>query len=463
MQLTVPVRLTEAADAMRARPIGDISGDLLRICTDTRDGIQRSLFFALKGENADGHRFVRQAFEGGAAAAVVQRFVEDGGLPQLIVSDPLVALGDLAQWYRGQFQLPIIGITGSVGKTSTREMVAHALRARFTVLTSEQNFNNEIGVPKTLFELDKRQQACVLEMGMRGSGQIARLAAIAAPRVGVITNIGLSHVELLGSREAIAAAKAELLEALPSDGAAVINAEDQFADYLAGRTRAKVITYGTAKTADFRATHARFTEAGEPRFRLNGVPARVNAPGVHHVVNACAAAAVGSVLGLTVQEVAAQLETYRPPAMRMETIELPDGTTILNDAYNAAPDSMRSALETLALMAGSRRRAVAVLGDMKELGQESEAGHRYVGEQAAARKPGLLITVGKMAEWTAEAASALGKSRIHRFADTESAAAGTRELTKPGDLVLIKGSRAMAMERIVDALTKGNERKRKKK
>jgi UDP-N-acetylmuramoyl-tripeptide--D-alanyl-D-alanine ligase len=337
-------------------------------------------------------------------------------------------------------------------------MIAHVLGARLNVLMSEKNFNNEIGVPQTVFQLGPEHQAAVIEMGMRGAGQIAQLADIAAPTIGVITNVGLSHVELLGSREAIAAAKAELLEKLPAAGVAVINADDSYAGHLVSRTSAAIQTYGTSRGASFRATHARFNSSGESTFRINGKTMSVRAPGVHHVINAAAACAVASVLGVSLEEVADRLLTFRPPAMRMEILELEDGTTIINDAYNAAPDSMRSALETLSVMAGSHRRPVAILGDMKELGPESESGHRYVGEQAAARKPALLVTVGKLAGWMADSASSLGSRRIKRFPDTEAAAAEIKDLIKPGDLVLIKGSRAMAMEKIVDSLTL-NERK----
>ena len=455
------ISLIDAVEAMRARPIGDVRGDASRVCTDTRENVPRSLFFALKGESADGHRFVRQAFEKGAAAAVVQRFVEDGGLPQLIVANPLEALGDLAAWYRSRFDVAVVGITGSVGKTSTKEMVAHSLAARLNVLLSEKNFNNEIGVPQTLFQLARPHQVAVIEMGMRGPGQIARLAEIAAPRVGVVTNIGLSHVELLGSREEIAAAKAELLEALPADGTAVINGDDDFAPFLSARSGGRVVTYGTSRQSDFRATHVRFNESGESSFRINGKKVAIHAPGVHHVVNAAAACAVASAFGIGVEDVAAQLESYHPPAMRMETLQLPNGTTVLNDAYNAAPDSMRSALETLAVMAGGKRRAVAVLGDMKELGKESDEGHRYVGEQVAGRKVDLLVTVGNLARGIAESAErTLGKRKVHSFASTETAAATIPELLKPGDIVLVKGSRAMAMERIVEAVKTKNEKRK---
>ncbi len=432
------------------------------VCTDTRQGAEGALFFALAGENADGHDFVARAFGAGAAAAVVERRVEGAAGPQIVVPDALKALGQLARWYRERFDIPVIGITGSVGKTSTREMVACALRAKLNVLTSEKNFNNEIGVPLTLLKLDSSHRAAVIEMGMRGAGQIAELCAIARPNVGLITNIGLSHIELLGSRERLARAKGELLEGLPTDGAAILPADDDFARALVRIARGRrVRTFGLKEGADFHATDITFDSDGTSRSRINGVQFTIHAAGVHHIVNACAACAVAAELGIPLEDAAAQLESYRAPAMRMESVALADGITLLNDAYNAAPDSMRAALETLRMVSNGRR-TVAILGDMKELGDWSDVAHRVVGETAAREGVDLLVCVGAAAQIIAGSARGqLGDSRVVSYSDTHSAARNAANLLETGDVVLVKGSRAMAMEQIVYAIMEAkNERNR---
>ncbi len=449
-----PISIVDAAKAMNARIAGSVAGSSSSICTDTRDGAAGSLFFALHGENSDGHRYAASAAEQGAAAVVVDHELTDVAAPQLVVHDTLKALGDLARSYRNRFDIPVVGITGSVGKTSTKEMIACALGVKFKVLAGQKNFNNEIGVPKTLFGLGPEHHAAVIEMAMRGAGQIAWLADVARPRIGVITNIGLSHIELLGSRENIAAAKAELLDAVPPDGLAILNADDEYCDFLRSKCHCPVVTFGVQNDAGFRAADARFTDSSST-FRVNGIEFRINATGVHHVINACAACAAASHLGIALHDVAAQLETFQAPAMRMESTTRTDGTTILNDTYNAAPDSMRAALETLRLLAGGRRRAVAVLGDMRELGEYSRDAHRYVGETAGDAGIDLLVTVGEAAAGIADAAyERLGPAKIERYADTLTAADQIPSLIRPGDLVLVKGSRAMEMEKIVQALTR---------
>ena len=447
--------LSEVARATGARVVDrsdGIDGTVRGICTDTRQASDGSLFFALRGENSDGHAYVAQAFEGGCVGAVVEREIDGAAGPQLVVPDALQALGHVARHYREKFSIPVIGITGSVGKTSTKVMVACALRANLDVLASEKNFNNEIGVPLTLFNLAPHHQAAIIEMGMRGPGQIADLCAIARATVGLITNVGITHIELLGSRESIFRAKGELIDSLPEDGLAILPSDDDFAaDLRRMAANHRVITFGVRNQADFRATDIAFSPDGASRFNVNGVPFEVRVPGVHHVVNACAACAVAGELGITLTEVAAQLATFRPPAMRMETRELGDGITLLNDAYNAAPDSMRAALETLAMMSGGRR-TVAILGDMRELGDWSEPAHRFVGETAAAHRIDLILTIGEAARWIAASTADGSPSIVVSFPDTEMAAREVASLVRPDDIVLVKGSRAMEMERIVEAL-----------
>ncbi|MCC6730841.1 MAG: UDP-N-acetylmuramoyl-tripeptide--D-alanyl-D-alanine ligase [Chthonomonadales bacterium] len=449
-----PIGVAELARIVGARVRGPAGGLALGVCIDSRQGAAGSVFFALRGERADGHAFVRAAFEAGAAAAVVERAVDGAGQPQLEVADPLTALGDLARAWRSRFDLPLVGVTGSVGKTSTRDMVAAALGPRLRVHASESNHNNEIGVPLTLLGLAGDHEAAVVEMAMRGAGQIAHLCEIARPIVGVVTNVGVSHLELLGSRQAIADAKAELLEALPSRGAAVLPADDPFVERLTARCRCRALTFGLSAGADVRVTDLAFGDGGEPRFRLNGLRVTLRAPGVHHARNAAAAVAAALALGLKLEEAVAGLDGFRAPAMRMEVITGRGGVLVLNDTYNAAPDSMAAALATLALRAASPgARAVAVLGDMKELGAYSEEAHRYVGELPEMACVGLLVTVGREAEAIACAARArLPAEAVVSLTDTLAAAGELPRRVRPGDVVLVKGSRAMEMERIVRAL-----------
>lgn len=447
-----PISLDDAARAMGSLLSGELSGEFSSVCTDTREGASGSLFFALCGENSDGHQYAAQAAADGAVGLVVDHELARISIPQLIVPDTLKALGELARYYRSRFDIPVVAVTGSVGKTSTKEMIATVLGSKFCVLTSRKNFNNEIGVPKTLFELGPEHSAAVVELAMRGPGQIDWLAEIARPQIGVITNIGLSHVELLGSREGLADAKAELLDHLPTDGAAILNADDDFVDFLRDRCPCRVVTFGVKRPADYRAVDLHFAPDGTSRFTVNGASIMLNAPGVHHVINACAACAVADALGISLPDTAASLAEFKTPAMRMESINRADGTTILNDTYNAAPDSMRSALETLRLLAGGRR-TVAVLGDMRELGDFSEEAHRYVGEVAGDSDLDLLITVGTGAMQIAAAAEReLTPDHVVSSPDTETAVREVPTLVQPGDIVLVKGSRAMEMEKIVRAL-----------
>ncbi len=450
-----PISIQQAAQVIGAEIVGASEGEAHGVCTDSRQETLGTLFFALRGETGDGHQYVTEAIRKGAAAAVVERFVEGVEGTQLVVADTLRALGMLGSFYRQRFDIPVVGVTGSVGKTSTKETLACALSAKYRTHASAKNFNNEIGVPLTLFGLEASHQAAVIEMAMRGRGQIAELAEIALPTIGVITNIGVSHIELLGSRDAIAATKAELLESLPAGGMAIIPADDDYADFLRSRCGCPTRSFGVEKPADFQVTDVRFTKDGHPHFRVNGCPMAIPAPGVHHLANAAAACSVADALGISLEAVAERLRSFRPPAMRMETLLLPDGSILLNDAYNAAPDSMRAALMTLRLTAqGRRARSVAVLGEMRELGEYALEAHRYVGQIVRAERIDLLITVGALAQEIGRAAMQEEEGdRWRAFETTEEAAAGLPALIEPGDCVLVKGSRAMEMEKIVAALT----------
>ncbi|MGC8667360.1 MAG: UDP-N-acetylmuramoyl-tripeptide--D-alanyl-D-alanine ligase [Chthonomonadales bacterium] len=444
--------IEEVARILGARSVRPNAGSCRLVATDTRENIAGALFVALRGERTDGHLFVAEAFERGAAAALVEREVPDAPGPQLVVPDTRRALLALAGAYRRRFTLPVVAVTGSVGKTSTKAMTALVLASLGPVHANPGNFNNEIGVPRTLFGIERHHRAAVVELAMRGAGQIAELAAAVCPTVGIVTNIGMTHIELLGSRDNIAAAKAELVTALPPGGVAILNADDDYAGYLRARASCKVITFGVRTSADFQVADVRFGEDGTPQFRVNGVPVRLRVPGVHHLPNAAAAFAAGAALGVDLQKAAAALEDFRPPAMRMEVRQLPGGVLLLDDAYNAAPDSMKAALNTLSIL-GKGRRKLAVLGDMKELGAWSREAHEYVGAAAADVHVDLLVAVGAEAAHAAKVVEQrLGVGRCLTYPHTDAAAEAISGLVRSGDAVLVKGSRAMGMERIVAAL-----------
>lgn len=432
-------------------------GFIAGVSTDTRTLRPGDLFVALCGPHADGHEFVAEAFRQGASASLVGRRVHGlpSGMPVILVQDSLAALAALARYYRRALDVTVVGITGSVGKTTTAAMCAGALGTRFAVARTKDEWNAEIGVPLTLLSLERDHQVAVIEMAMRGVGQIAHLVEIARPQIGVVTAIGESHLELLGTREAVARAKGELVEGLPSNGAAVLNADDLRVAALASRSRARVITYGLDRPADVRGRDVAFTDRGM-RFRLEWRTAdtvvEVPAWGRHNVSNALAAAAVGFVLGLDPGAVREGLMAATLPKMRLQVSRYGD-VLIINDAYNASPTSMEAAFEVLDALSRGRR-AVAVLGEMKELGSESGQMHREVGRSLARRQIALLVTVERGGDQIAEGAVEGGVSdqAIVRMGTVEDAANRLPDLLRPGDVVLVKGSRALAMERIVDRL-----------
>jgi UDP-N-acetylmuramoyl-tripeptide--D-alanyl-D-alanine ligase len=437
------------------------------VSTDTRTIQPGALFVALRGERFDGHAYLATAAANGAVAFVVEdshspavaQDLHKTGLPRVEVVDTLHALGDIARYVRDAFTGPVVGITGSVGKTTTKEMVAQVLETDFSVLKSAANFNNEIGVPQTLFQLEPNHTALVLEMGMRGPGQILRLAEIGAPTIGIITGIGVTHIELLGSRDAIAQAKGELFDLLPTDGLAIYPAGDDYAAALRARFHGtNALSCAIESPADIRATGLSHHEKGW-RFTAETpwgtAKMFLPSPGRFNVLNALFAVAVGGHLGIPLQNIAQALLRWTPPTMRLEVLTTPDGVTILSDAYNAAPDSMVGALETLmSAPVGPGGRRIAALGEMKELGDFAREGHRSVGRAAAKTAPDLLLLVGPMTSHIADAARESGfpDDRIQQFATTDEAAAAAPALVHTGDAILVKGSRSLAMEALTAAL-----------
>jgi UDP-N-acetylmuramoyl-tripeptide--D-alanyl-D-alanine ligase len=462
-----PVSLAWAARQMSAQVVGPAEARIDGVSTDTRALRPGSLFFALQGESQDGHKYVPAAFNAGASAAVVTRELDVEG-PLLVVPDTIEALGALARSYRRKFDIPVIGVTGSVGKTSTKEMIGAVLGTTLRTLANEKNFNNEIGVPLTLFCLRSSHQAAVIEMGMRGAGQIDALARIAQPSIGVITRIGLAHIELLGSQRSIAAAKGELLVRLPRDGVAVLPAEDPFLPELLARVPdgVHVIRFGAASGADVQVSSIGTLPDGrmdavarsgghETEFTLRAI-------GTHHMYNAAAAIAVGQALGIPLELCVEALARWEGAAGRMSLVAGINGVVVLDDCYNAGPESMEAALRTLAHLGGES--TVAVLGDMRELGDHALESHQCIGRLVIDLGVSRLVTIGEQArEIAAEAVRyAVASSRpvpfVRCFADSRVGAGPILRLLKPGEKVLVKGSRAMGMEYIVAALTGGTGR-----
>lgn len=428
-------------------PLTPVSG----FAYDSRQVNPGDCFVAMPGERVDGHHFVDRAFAAGAVAAIVGREVaaREGAL--LRVNDPLFALGLLGAHHRRRFHLPVVAVTGSVGKTTTKEMIAAALSARLCVFRSSGNLNSEVGLPITLMALDEMHQAAVLEMGMRALGEIAYLASIAQHEIGVVTNVGASHLESLGSRANIARAKAELIETLPPGGIAVLNADDDLVAEMAALAPGALWRYGFHATGERAITVRDLRSEGEAGQRFLLVTpdgegeAFLPAPGRHNVLNAMAATAVGLQLGLTLPEVIRGLAGYEPAGNRMRIFTV-GSVRVIDDTYNAAPDSVLAALQVMRDVAGGGR-CLAVLGSMFELGALAVESHRQVGE-AAGRLADAVFAVGDLAATIADAARSGGAQAAH-FPAKESAVTALQGAIRPGDTILVKGSRGMAMEEIV--------------
>ena len=435
-----------------------------RLHTDTRTLVAGDCFVALQGDRFDGHTFVPQVKNHGAVAAVVSHPLQASDLPSDLglveVPDTLGALQRFAANYRQLLSVKTIGVTGSSGKTSTKELIAAVLRTRFKTKATEGNLNNHIGVPLTLIRLDEDDQMGVIEMGMNHPGELAPLVKMAAPEIGVISSIGPAHIEFFANQAAIAAEKAELIAALPPEGLAVLNSDDEWSRRIADRTHARVVWVGKSTDSTWWAEDVQVgTDRLTFRLRHNGSSAMVRLPVVNRVMvgNALLAAAVGRECGLTMDEIARGLEAVKLPGARMK-VEKAHGAWIINDAYNANPDSMKAALVALHEFPGAARR-LAVLGSMGELGQHATELHRAVGEFAAQQDLAFLIAVGPHAEACARGAMAAGFSlnRIVAALDAEEATTALRPLLREGDAVLVKGSRFMGLDRLVAALTGANQ------
>jgi UDP-N-acetylmuramoyl-tripeptide--D-alanyl-D-alanine ligase len=436
---------------------GNPGAMISRVSTDTRTLQAGDLFVAIAGGNFDGHDFVATAANMGAAAALVHQ-LPIGVPPQfgvLQVADTVRALQQLSSGYRDTLRLRVVGITGSNGKTSTKDLTAAVLGQAFRVQKTAGNLNNHLGVPLTLLSVDPQDEVAVVEIGMNHPGEIAPLAALARPDVAIITNIGVAHIEYMGSRGAIAQEKGMLGEAVHSDGTVILNAEDDMTPGIARRCKAKVLTAGL-QVGDVRATALRVLP-GAMQFTLQhegkSVAAVVPVLGEHMVRNAALACAAGLALGLSLEQCAAGLAKLELSKGRLQTKKI-GNLTVLDDSYNANPDSVVAGLATLASIPGGGRR-IAILGRMGELGKEAESGHRRVGRAAGEKGISCVIAVGDHAHWIAEEARASGVPSVIPVADTASAATALRDFAQAGDVVLVKGSRSAKMERVIQALESG--------
>lgn len=432
-----------------------------RICTDSRQARDGDLFFAIKGERFDGHNFLEQVAAKGVAAVVVERRRTPTPLPGcgvLVVDDSRAALGKLAAAYRTGFNLPVVAVGGSNGKTTVKELTASALRQKWATLWSEASFNNDIGVPLTLLRLEKSHQAAVLEVGTNHPGELRPLVEMIRPKYGVITNIGREHLEFFGDIAGVVQEEGSLAELLPPDGRLFVNGDNDWTNLIARRTRAAVVRVGLGEKNEWRARGIRLDKSGAT-FRVEGPNAglngeyRINLLGRHQVVNALFAVAVSEELGLGRPALRDGLAECKPVRMRLQLWEV-NGVRLLDDSYNANADSTIAALETLCDLPLQGRR-VAVLGDMAELGSQTEGAHAEVGRKAAELGIGQLFAVGKMAPVMAAAAREAGLTRVIEFGDAETAAHAVKNFVKAGDVVLLKASRISRLERIAETLRSG--------
>ncbi|MFF4929588.1 UDP-N-acetylmuramoyl-tripeptide--D-alanyl-D-alanine ligase [Streptomyces griseofuscus] len=434
-------------------PSVQVTGPVVR---DSREVVPGSLFAAFVGERVDGHDFAPQVVEAGAVAVLASRPV---GVPAIVVEDVQNALGALARHVVARLGATLVALTGSAGKTSTKDLIAQVLSGKAPTVFTPGSFNNEIGLPLTALTATEETRFLVLEMGARGIGHIRYLTGLTPPRIGVVLNVGTAHIGEFGGREQIAQAKGEIIEGLPEDGAAVLNADDPLVRAMAPRTKAKVILFGESAEADVRAENVRLTDTGQPTFRLHtpsgASDVTMRLYGEHHVSNALAAAAVAHELGMSAEEIATALSAAGSLSRwRMEVTERPDGVTIVNDAYNANPESMRAALRALAAM-GRGRRTWAVLGKMAELGDEALAEHDAVGRLAVRLNVSKLVAVGGIeASWLQLGAyneGSWGEESVH-VSDAQAAIDLLRSELRPGDVVLVKASRSVGLEGVAAAL-----------
>src|SRR5256712_4193971 len=453
-----PLSILQIAELSGAkREQGDGKTLIERISTDSRTIKKGELFFALRGENFDGHKFVETTAKAGAAGAIVD-LKWKGKVPKkfaiIRAQDSLLAYQQLAANYRKALSLKVLAITGSNGKTSTKDFAASVLGRKFRVAKTQGNFNNHVGLPRTILEARSDDEVAVWEIGMNHPGEVAPLAKIAAPDAAIVTNIGVAHMEFMGTREAIAKEKGALAEAVAAEGTVILNGDDPFSKGIAERTDAHVIFAGT-KEGTVRAIDIQQSADGSEFTIMEDAHrcrAQLPVPGLHMVQNALLAVAAGRAFGLSLEEAAAGLASAPLTKARLQIKEI-NGVQFLDDSYNANPDSMRAALQTLVELDTDGKR-IAVLGEMRELGEETQRGHEEVGEEAAAFGIDQLIGIGEMGAVISRAAEDAGLEKSAAVGSTSEAAELLRNIAVPGDLVLIKGSRLARTENVIEAFAK---------
>ena len=471
MQLTVK-EIAAATGGLLCSDEDCMRKQITGITWDSRKVAAGDAFLAMPGQRVDGNDYLLAAIGNGAAMIICTRKPDDNTVaiageftcPVLVVDDGVEALTKLASYWRTRLRCVVVGVTGSTGKTSTKDMLYSVLSQRYKTVATQGNNNNEIGIPYTVLRANSDTEVLIVEMGMRGMGQISAGCKIATPSIGVVTNVGVCHMELLGSREAIAQAKGEMLACLPATGLAVVNADDDMTDYMLEQAQVeehstRVVRFGRGQDACTKVANVAIGQDGCASFDLtvdNGdtVPVKLAVPGEHNIMNACAAAVVGNYLGVSADHIAAGLGAAQASGMRMEISTAPGGFTIINDAYNANPDSMRAALDTLCSMSCSGKR-IAVLGGMGELGENEAALHGQVGADVAASKVDVLVCVGELAAAIAAGAKVAGATcDIECVRDVAGAVEALRRIVAEGDLVLLKASRFMGFEQIVEEISR---------
>lgn len=452
-----PITLSEVLTAVNGRLLGSFDNGNIQVSavdTDSRNMSTGSLFVPLVGERFDGHDYIVRALKSGAYGTLTSRELDhyDPDKFYVLVEDTILALGQLAHYYRHKFDVKVVAVTGSVGKTTTKDMIASVLSEKFNVLKTEGNFNNNIGVPKTLFRLNRHHDMAVVEMGMNHLGEIDYLSRMANPDVAVISNIGDAHIENLGSRENTLRAKSEIFNGMNGKGVAVLNGDDSLLRTLNGQLSQQILWYGGDQSNDFRCL--RLDEGFDDHMVMEAKAPQgswsqyIPSLGSYMIYSVLSAAAVGSWFGMTTEEIRKGVISFVPTRMRMEILRRGNNITILNDTYNANPQSMRSAVDTLSKMPAQRR--IAVLGDMLELGKLGPVLHEGVGRFVAQKGIDILITVGELAENICVGAGANPQTECYSRPDKEEAKAVLEQVVVPGTVVLFKASRGMHMEELVE-------------
>lgn len=458
-----PLKINDVINAINGRISNSYNsnGFITGVSTDTRSINQGELFIPLKGENFDGHDFIPKAFSKGASFCLCNKNkIDKANKTQsdniIIVEDTKIALIKLAKYYRELFPIPFIAVTGSVGKTTTKEMIAQVLNTKYNVLKTKGNFNNEIGLPHTLFRLNDRHNIGVVELGMSSFGEISKMADAVRPKIGVITNIGISHIENLGSKENIAKAKTELLDSMEDDDIVILNAESPELWKKRSLISQKTIYFGDNR-GDVQIKNKKRHNDGSISFNISGKYGNNNfkiaIPGEHNVYNAVCAIIVGFEMNLSKEAIQEGLLKFNPPKMRQEFKKAYFGATVIDDSYNASPDSVRAALDLLAKSGKSKKKAV-VLGDMLELGKYSKKAHFDIGLYAG-NKVDIFIAVGDFAKDLAKGAEKgdVPIENIFTYRTTTEACKNIVDITCDCDIILVKASRALKMEKIIQRLT----------